>query len=154
MKKFLCSAFPWSIQSDSNMQKGFQHSLPKLWTLMSKCLIVFNGSLKVMVSSSAEHWIPFEERLPTESDHTVSFRTTRRQSYQIIFLRKRRIFPFFITKLGSCTVHTFFSYQQTLKLNSENCKTGKWKFGRIDSSSIVWMKKIYFFENQLKMNFT
>ena len=32
------------------------------------------------------------------------------QSYQTLFLRKQIIFPFFATKLGRCTVHTFFSY--------------------------------------------
>ena len=58
---------------------------------------------------------------------------SRSQSYQTYFLRKRRIFPFFATKLGHRRVHTFFYMLQTLKLNSKNRKTEKWKFGWIDS---------------------
>ena len=32
------------------------------------------------------------------------------QSYQTFFLQKRRIFPFFATKLGRCLIHTFFPF--------------------------------------------
>ena len=59
--------------------------------------------------------------------HFLYRNDSRRQSYQTFFLWKRRIFPFFATKLGCFTVNTFFHMLQTLKLNRENRNTGKMK---------------------------
>ena len=47
------------------------------------------------------------------------------RSYQTFFLGKQRFFPFFATKLGRCTVQTFFSYgtnSQAYQRKSENRK--------------------------------
>ena len=66
-----------------------------------------------------------------QTDHFIQIKLGQhkfmiwRQSYQTFFLHKQRIFPFFATKLGCCTVHTFFSYatnSQAYQQKSENRK--------------------------------
>ena len=86
------------------------------------------------------------------------FRTCQSQKWNLeailptFFLRKRRIFPFFATELGRCTVvlvvvvkkcvycnstHIFFICYKLSSLTEKIGKPEKWKFGRIDSSNVL-----------------
>ena len=68
------------------------------------------------------------ERTCGQPKKTITLRATNHsgsQSYQTVFLCKERIFPFFATKLGQCTAHTFFSSttnSQAQQRKSENRK--------------------------------
>ena len=88
---------------------------------MQQKLIVFGSPL----SKSVKIMNIFFHEGSIKFDLPFLYFTFRSRSYQTFFLRKRRIFSFFATKLGHCTVHTFFSYatnSQAYQQKSENRK--------------------------------
>ena len=91
-----------------------------LYLSLSLCLSI---SLPVSLSISLCLSLSLSLSLAYKVVGNKKVRHTWSRSYQTFFLRKCRIFPFFATKLGHCTVHTFFI--TCYKLSSLTAKIGK-----------------------------